>query len=330
MANHRLQPKSTPGSFVSLADIDPDLLSGLGESERAEATRVLLPVLDAPNGAVELAELLASTGSFGAIVLEGMLQHHTRIWGQPGVRLLAPGDIIGAHAGPCPTVVAGSEWRAGAGTRLALLSEGFLFAVRRWPEIVANLQIRTGEQTDRLAAQLAICQLPRVEDRLLAMLWLLAESWGRVTTVGTTLPLSLTHEALGALIGARRPTVTLALGELAERGAVVHQDRGWLLLQALPQVLAASPEIDAAEVLGDGPTDWIGPTPPTVGSNGEVGAELAAAFDRLRAQHLRSAEQVQLQRRRTTAVSARARELFESVREQRAVRPLPPRPPPSS
>ena len=73
----------------------------------------------------------------------------------------------------------------------------------------------------RLAVQLAICQLPRVQDRVLAMLWLLAESWERVTSSGTTLSLSLTHQAL---VGARRPTVTLALGELAERGAVVQQD----------------------------------------------------------------------------------------------------------
>jgi hypothetical protein len=46
------------------------------------------------------------------------------------------------------------------------------------------------------------------------------------------LPLALTHETLGGLVGARRPTVTLALRELTERGALVHQSPGWLLLEA--------------------------------------------------------------------------------------------------
>ena len=52
-------------------------------------------------------------------------------------------------------------------------------------------------------------------------MWLLAESWGRVTQAGIRLPLGLTHDVLGALVGARRPTVTLALRELTERGAIL-------------------------------------------------------------------------------------------------------------
>ena len=34
------------------------------------------------------------------------------------------------------------------------------------------------------------------------MMWLLAESWGQVTSAGTTLPLTLTHDTLGGLVGA--------------------------------------------------------------------------------------------------------------------------------
>ena len=72
-----------------------------------------------------------------------------------------------------------------------------------------------------MTVQLVICQLPRVEDRVLAVLWLLAESWGHVTPAGVRLPLALTHETLGALIGARRPTVTLALRKLTDDGTLV-------------------------------------------------------------------------------------------------------------
>jgi hypothetical protein len=43
-------------------------------------------------------------------------------------------------------------------------------------------------------------------------------------------PIELTHTALGHLIGARRSTVTLALGELSRLGAVVRRDDGaWVL-----------------------------------------------------------------------------------------------------
>ena len=73
------------------------------------------------------------------------------------------------------------------------------------------------------------------------MLWLLAESWGHVTSSGVRLPVLLTHETLGALVGARRPTVTLALRNLVERGAIVHQYSGWLLLER-PAPVAESTE----------------------------------------------------------------------------------------
>ncbi len=48
--------------------------------------------------------------------------------------------------------------------------------VRRWPGLLAGLHVHVAEQSERLAAQLVICQLPRVDQRLLAIMWLLAES----------------------------------------------------------------------------------------------------------------------------------------------------------
>jgi hypothetical protein len=66
------------------------------------------------------------------------------------------------------------------------------------------------------------------------MMWLLAESWGRVTPSGTWLPIKLTHSTLGELIGAKRPTVSLALRDLIQGGAVQAQSDGWLLLSEPP------------------------------------------------------------------------------------------------
>jgi CRP/FNR family cyclic AMP-dependent transcriptional regulator len=52
-------------------------------------------------------------------------------------------------------------------------------------------------------------------DRLLALMWSLADRRGIVREDGVYVPLSLTHETLAQMIGARRPTVTLGLKALS-------------------------------------------------------------------------------------------------------------------
>jgi CRP/FNR family transcriptional regulator, cyclic AMP receptor protein len=66
-------------------------------------------------------------------------------------------------------------------TRLVLLGDQLLIAARRWPWIVTSLHARMLEHSERVATQPAIRQLPRVEDRIMALMWLLADSWGRVS-----------------------------------------------------------------------------------------------------------------------------------------------------
>jgi CRP-like cAMP-binding protein len=111
-----------------------------------------------------------------------------------------------------------------------VLDERFTSAAHRWPALGLNLQRRLLDQADRVALHAATAQLPRVERRVIALFWQLAERWGRVSPFGIEVPLHLTHEALGRLVGAQRPTVTLALRDLAEDGALTRNARGgWLL-----------------------------------------------------------------------------------------------------
>ena len=120
---------------------------------------------------------------------------------------------------------------AAAPTHLAILESRFLLTAARWPSLMVVLQRRMAAQKQRLAVHGAICQFPRVEDRLMSMLQHIAERSGRVTSEGTIVPMRLTHEALGKLVGARRPTVSIAMKELSARGAVRRQPDGtWLLL----------------------------------------------------------------------------------------------------
>jgi CRP-like cAMP-binding protein len=220
-----------------LFDAEPDLTRFLGAEESAQARELRLPVELVAKGETDIRSLFESHGAFGAIILEGMLLQSLKLGSHSGLRLLGPGDVLSLTQAPRSILVIESTCRATAPTRLALLEREMLLAVRRWPQIAAGLHAHVGEQSERLVTQMMICQLPRVDERLLAFMWLLAESWGQVTRAGTFLPISLTHASLGGLIGARRPTVTLALGNLTDAGLIERQPRGWLLLGS-PDALA--------------------------------------------------------------------------------------------
>lgn len=251
---------------IRLLDAEPDLIRFVPARHRDEARGVLFPVHCVGKGPFEIGEVLAETGSFGAMLLEGMVLHDLQMGGRRGARLLGPGDFVFRTHIARSSLVGDSSCRVVVATRVALLGHDALLASRRWPQLVAGLQARAAEQTERIIAQLLICQLPRVEDRVLSMLWLLAESWGSVGPGGTQLPVRLTHETLGALIGAQRSTVTLALRELGERGDVVRQEHGFLLV-GRPPAGANVPYIDGPEMTARGATGWTHaetsrPTPP--------------------------------------------------------------------
>ena len=88
----------------------------------------------------------------------------------------------------------------------------------------------------------------------MALLWLLAKSWNQVTPAGTAVPVSLTHETLNELIRTRRSTVTLALKELTERGAIVRENGSWLLVESLAESIGEMPSIQEPRLLGDPPS----------------------------------------------------------------------------
>jgi CRP-like cAMP-binding protein len=113
--------------------------------------------------------------------------------------------------------------------RLALLDGEFARRARPWPQLCEDLLFRSVRRSRTLGAMLAISHLVRIEDRVQTALWHLADRWGREQPEGLLVPLHLTHRSLGALIGARRPSVTTALGALARQGAVTRAPEGWLL-----------------------------------------------------------------------------------------------------
>lgn len=275
---------------IRLLEVEPDLGRFLTSDERADVRPLSVPVLQVLKGAGEITASRIDRQAFGAVVLDGMLLQRSWFVDHETMRPIGPGDLLSFEEPRTPNFLAADGRTATADTRLAILGTDFLAAARRWPGLIAGMYVRSTEQAERVSAQLAICQLPRVADRLLAMMWLLAESWGRVTPSGVTLPLVVTHEALGALIGARRPTVSLAVAELIDRGAVMRQQTGWLLLEEVPGPVARAPHAEPPELQDQSDSPWSSPPPLAIYSG--LASELLDTVHRLRDDLRQSREDV--------------------------------------
>jgi CRP/FNR family transcriptional regulator, cyclic AMP receptor protein len=304
---------------IPLLEADADIGRYLTAEERAAAETLTVPCVTLEAGHVDVRGLLERNACFGAFVVSGMLVTHLRVGEQAGMRILGPGDVVSLGTVPASMLLVDSGCRAVSTTRLAMLGKDVLVGAHRWPRLVAGLHARTAEQIERVAVQLAICQLPRVEDRLLALFWLLAEQWGRVTPGGTVLPLALTHETLGALVGARRPTVTLALGELSDRGAVLRQGRSWLLVEPLTKPTREVDEPHAPSIVAEPTSTWG--TREVRDIAHDVQDEIFSTVARLREQHLQRADAIQAGLERVRASRLRSQEIRESVRATREVTP---------
>jgi hypothetical protein len=126
-----------------------------------------------------------------------------------------------------------TTWTVLQRARVAVLDGDFQQAVAPWPALTAALVARAGEPSWRLGARLAIVQEPKLVLRLLLVLQQIAEESGRVSSEGLWIPFALSHDMLADLACAQRPSVTVALHELAEQRLAIRRDDGsWLLPHA--------------------------------------------------------------------------------------------------
>jgi hypothetical protein len=160
---------------------------------------------------------------------------------------LGPGDVMRPWhiEGPPELLPVQVRWNALSDVRLALIDRAVSAQLGAYPEIGAVIVDRLSDRTQRLAITQAISQLNRVDQRLLALFWHLAERWGRVAPNGINVPLALSHRLLGELVGARRPTVSTALAELAREAQLLRRDDGTWMLAGEPLL----PATDAAETV---------------------------------------------------------------------------------
>jgi CRP-like cAMP-binding protein len=180
---------------------------------------------------------LASSGSghLGVLLVDGLVGRELLAGDVASMELLGPGDLIRPweESADFELLRAEVRWSILAPTRAALLDRQLAGRLAGYPEIYGALLARATARSCRLAVLQTISQLTRVDRRLLTLLWHLAERWGRVTSGGVVVPLALSHRMLGQLVGARRPTVSTAMGMLVQAGEVSREaDGSWLLTGA--------------------------------------------------------------------------------------------------
>ena len=218
---------------LRLLELDPDL-GALLSAERRDACRreLVVPVRRLVRGPWSIGGQDADPRHVGLLVVSGVVSREVVVSDTVSTELLGPGDVvrpwsIDSQPGLLRSTV---RWNALTDTYVALLDREVSAQLARWPEVGVALFDRLNDRAHRLATTQAISQLNGVDRRLLSLFWHLAERWGRMTPEGVAIPLTLSHRMLGQLIGARRPTVSTAIGSLAERGEVERREDGtWLI-----------------------------------------------------------------------------------------------------
>jgi len=229
-------------SVISLLDADPDFGDGLepGEVERARAAARTRVQRLTPGAWDAAAAMEPEVHHRGFLIFEGLLSREVEVLGRRCCELLGPGDVIrpwqwdpdGSH------VQAEIGWDVLEPARLAVLDHALIHRLGPFPSLGVELFSRGIRRAHALAVALAISHHQRVDERLQLTLWHLAERWGRVTPDGIVVPLPLSHERLATLVGAHRPSVTTAMGELVRAGTVSRRDDGdWVLHGSPPERL---------------------------------------------------------------------------------------------
>lgn len=229
--------------LIRVLEEDPELVAALAPEAAAQATMLAL----APSMWLEPGpwsarfDDAAQGGWLGVLILEGLVVRTARLVEHDGIELCGPGDFLrpwqGERSKPFPA--GETRWEIVDRTHLAVLDRRFTAIAGRWPEVMDALTDRSMGRARDMALRLAAGQIPKVELRLLLALWNVAGRFGRHEPDGWLIPFRLKHETLSKLVFATRPTTSLALKALGERGLVLRREDGRLVLPGeLPHELA--------------------------------------------------------------------------------------------
>lgn len=239
---------ATGNAFVRVLEEDPELASGLDPTSVQLATRHAIAAVEiiAPGPWEPAFPADGGMGSLGLLVLDGLLMRDVTIANATCTELIGRGDLLRPWdwERDVLTIKPVVSWTALQPVRLAVLDRRIAAVMGRWPELVSAVVARAVRRSFELATNQATSHMTRVDARLELLFWGLADRWGRVGRDGVVLELPLTHQVLGRLVGAQRPSVTTALSDLARRGVIERREDGaWILRSAPP-----GEEPEAAEI----------------------------------------------------------------------------------
>jgi CRP/FNR family transcriptional regulator, cyclic AMP receptor protein len=229
---------AVPG-MVRVLDEDPELGRYLPAGELKLASMAAVAPLHTlePGTASFLIDEPLTHAHLGLLILGGLLARHV-FFGQLGaVEFYGPGDLVRPWTRRADGAAQG-RWEVLAHVRLAALDQDFATRVHAWPELAAGLLDRAAERSDAQALQSALHQTKHAEERVLLALWHFAGRWGEIGPEGRTVKLpNVTGELLARFVGARRQTVSTALGRLADSGELRRNPDGSLTLTRRPRQL---------------------------------------------------------------------------------------------
>ncbi len=190
------------------------------------------------------------SGELGLFVIDGLLARDVGVGDTTATELIGRGDLLrpADHEGEQAPVPFAVRWTVLEPTMIAVLDRDVTDTICRWPGLVVAIVSTAVRRSFSLTHLLALSHLRRVDARLLVVLWHLADRWGSVHPEGVVVPIRLTHEMLGHVIGAQRPSVTTALGQLEASGRISRRPSGgWILHGEPPTDVAQMEGVGGAE-----------------------------------------------------------------------------------
>ena len=228
------QPTPERRAAVRVLDAVPELADEISDDRLEGARRhALAATIELQPGRWQAnASDLGDQGGYGLLVVDGLMTRDILLGQTTASELVGAGDLLrpNDNEGAVSPVQFDIAWNVMEPTRLAVLDKRFMIVTARWPEVAAAVVRCAVRRSHALTYQIAVGHMTRVDSRLLVLFWHLADRWGRVTRDGVVVPLKLTHQILGRIVGAQRPSVTTALKTLTDRKALTRApDGSWIL-----------------------------------------------------------------------------------------------------
>src|SRR5436190_19095024 len=238
-----------PAGRIALLDVDPDLAGHATPAEIAALRdKLTASVYRIPSGTMPAPP--RRDGHLGYLVLKGLLPYERSACGRATAELLGAGDLVRPWGREMTGMLSThAKWTVLEQVLLADLGAVGTSRISDSREIVESLVTRCADRAEAVAIQRSITAHVRVDVRVLAYLWHLAERFGVVLPGAVKLDVPLTHAVLARLVGARRPTVTTALQRLIQLGYLRRESRAFILLgdaAAVTELESRSPARDFA------------------------------------------------------------------------------------